>query len=843
MRKKPVKRIRQIVTSALAALFAALTVLSSVMTALAWSDFTQSRTNDFRGTVAKTTVTLHKYEKTPEGDIIARPVANAEFQLYRGRPGDTSRPIGGTYTTDKSGKITVEKLNSGNYYFEETNPGYGYEYDKDGEGKDVALYPFVITPEDASGLAIVEVEAYNRRLRGSLEIIKTVEIKEGAELTEEQRNELLSSQEFEFTVAFGDGGDYKYKLNGTGGALALTDGKLRLKHGEKAVFESLPAGLSCTVTETPAEGYASKSENHQGTIPAGGKITASFTNTYGETPEPGEITLTVEKKTAGTVPDTDKGKLFWFTLTVDNGEPIRFSLTAGEKKSYKIPAGLVFSVTEDDYFKDGYLLSSVVGGSGTAAGTDIAAVFTNTYIGTEWITVEGEKTWAVPEGVSLPISIEVYLMNGEKTEQIQTVKPDGEKRWKYSFTAPKQDKDGKVIQYTVDEKEISGYIKSVSGDLKDGFTITNTYVEPVLADPPVVRKVITGDKPAPARDFDFKLTAKDGAPMPEGSSGNEKTVTLTGEGEMEFGSIRFVKPGTYVYTITENMGTAQGYTYDRESYTLTFVIVMQGNKLVVQSKTLVKASGGNSDKAVFTNTYDKEAPPTEEITVSGTKTWNHGDNPNRPDSVTVQVKNGGTVIAEKTVAAADNWKYSFTLPKYDADGKEIRYTIDEVEVSGYSKAVNGYDLTNTFNESSGEEVTVSGTKTWNHGDNPVSERPGSITVYILTGGTVDREITVTEADGWKWSAQLPKYDKAGKEIRYTVDEDTVPRYTHKVNGYDLVNTYKGKNYPGDLPKTGDDGIPRLWLVLLCLSSAGLIITLTMGVRQRGYRGKYYRTGR
>ena len=52
------------------------------------------------------------------------------------------------------------------------------------------------------------------------------------------------------------------------------------------------------------------------------------------------------------------------------------------------------------------------------------------------------------------------------------------------------------------------------------------------------------------------------------------------------------------------------------------------------------------------------------------------------------------------------------------------------------------------------------------------------------------EINQEEADGWKYSfTGLAKYDDNKQEIKYTVDESEVEKYTKQINGYDIVNTY------------------------------------------------------
>lgn len=59
-----------------------------------------------------------------------------------------------------------------------------------------------------------------------------------------------------------------------------------------------------------------------------------------------------------------------------------------------------------------------------------------------------------------------------------------------------------------------------------------------------------------------------------------------------------------------------------------------------------------------------------------------------------------------------------------------------------------------------------------------------------------------DADGnWKYCfSGLPKF-KAGKEIKYTVTENTVEGYTTEINGFNITNTHKPNRPP--VPSTGD----------------------------------------
>src|SRR5699024_12862960 len=118
---------------------------------------------------------------------------------------------------------------------------------------------------------------------------------------------------------------------------------------------------------------------------------------------------------------------------------------------------------------------------------------------------------------------------------------------------------------------------------------------------------------------------------------------------------------------------------------------------------------------------------------------------------------------EQDVSEKDDWKYEYKdLTKYDEDGTEILYTIDEIEVDGYETKVEGHNITNLRVG----ETAVSGEKTWIEEDDQY--RPESITVQLLAHGEEETTKEVSEETDWKYNfTDLPKYDEEGKEINYT----------------------------------------------------------------------------
>ena len=59
-------------------------------------------------------------------------------------------------------------------------------------------------------------------------------------------------------------------------------------------------------------------------------------------------------------------------------------------------------------------------------------------------------------------------------EEVAAYELNRENNWQHTFTDLDKEKNGKEIQYSVTEDEVSGYNSSISGDAKEGFTVTNT---------------------------------------------------------------------------------------------------------------------------------------------------------------------------------------------------------------------------------------------------------------------------------------------------------------------------------------------------------------------------------
>jgi LPXTG-motif cell wall-anchored protein len=367
-------------------------------------------------------------------------------------------------------------------------------------------------------------------------------------------------------------------------------------------------------------------------------------------------------------------------------------------------------------------------------------------------TVSGTKTWDDYDNKfnTRPTSITVQLLQNGEVFQTKTVTPNKEGEWHYEFTdLPTTDESGQTYDYAIQETPVEGYTTKVNG-----YDLVNTYRNTETTE-------VSGTKTW--NDYDNKFNTR-----PESIT----VKLIQNDKEINKQVVKSDNHGNWTYRFDKLP------KYDAEGKVYTYTIQEEN---VPEYTT--KVNGYD-----LVNTYRN----TETTEVSGTKTWNDNDNKfnTRPESITVKLMRNGEKYAEKNVKSDNhgNWTYRFDkLPKYDAKGKAYTYTIQEENVPGYISEVNGYDLVNT------ETTTVSGRKTWNDNDNQFNTRPENITVKLMRNGEKYAEKNVKSDNHGNWTYRfdkLPKYDAKGKAYTYTIQEEKVSGYTTKVNGYDLVNTYR-----------------------------------------------------
>ncbi|MFJ6033367.1 Cna B-type domain-containing protein [Bacillus toyonensis] len=352
------------------------------------------------------------------------------------------------------------------------------------------------------------------------------------------------------------------------------------------------------------------------------------------------------------------------------------------------------------------------------------------------LTVEGTKTWNDNNATDRPSSIKVDLLQNGKV--VDTKEATAATKWKYAFAdVEAYDANGVAYKYEVKEQPVAGYQSDVHG-----YDITNTKVGQTKVEGTKTWK----DDKATDRPSSIKVDL-----LQNGKVVDTKEVTAATEWKYTFENLK---------------------AYDAEGKAYKYEIKEQ-------------AVPGYESKVSGTDITNTKVGQTK---VEGTKTWKDDNAKDRPEMITVELLQNGTVIATQEVSKVTGWKYEFKdLAAYDTEGKAYKYEVKEQAVPGYESKVSGTDITNT----KVGQTKVEGTKTWKDGN--AKDRPEIIKVDLLQNGKVIATQEVSKASEWKYVfTDLAAYDAEGNAYKYEVKEQPVDGYKSEVKGYDITNTKVGE---------------------------------------------------
>ena len=438
------------------------------------------------------------------------------------------------------------------------------------------------------------------------------------------------------------------------------------------------------------------------------------------------------------------------TITEANG----WEYTSKDLPYYDESANIInYTVQEKsvDFYE-----SSIVDVTPNSTGTSIIIPqtyqITNTfYVPEDKVNITVNKVWDDNDnaaGKRLE-SITLQIKNGDTVVGEQSV--TAEDNWEHTFEVPKYDTNANEIIYTADEKETNNfYEKTINGT-----TVTNTFYVPEDKVDVTIKKVWEDNSnEAGKRPESITLQIK-----------NEDTV-------IDEYVVTSADSWKHTFTVPKYDENANEITYTADELEL--------------NKFYQKTISGTT----VTNTF---GVPTETIDITATKVWNDNNDKagKRPESVTLQIKNGNSIVEEIKVTAEDNWTATFTdLPKYNNLGNEISYTVDEKETPKfYKKEISGTTVTNTFYvPEDTKEVTA--TKVWKDNSDKANKRPDSIFLQVKDRDTVIEEKEVTAYDNWSATFTVPKYDENADEKSYSVDELETPQfYKKEISGNTITNTF------------------------------------------------------
>ena len=377
------------------------------------------------------------------------------------------------------------------------------------------------------------------------------------------------------------------------------------------------------------------------------------------------------------------------------------------------------------------------------------------------------------------------------------------------FFTPKYSADGRSFTYTIGKlNPDDGFFFSYYVEINEAFKNGTIYKN---------QAKLTGDGIVSREQIrDFEVSEAGG--FLNGKTFNLQVKKVGDDGEaLQGAKFTLVNPKTkYTKTIvTDENGIAKLENVFKADYVLTEVEAPEGYELDSTPRTISKEDFENSianGATVEVEMLNKKKEVVAKATnLSVKKEWvlDPALATNKPEKVVVSVLKNGVKDENLTVelSAANGWKASFSnLPKQDANGKEIVYTVSEEEVAGFKAAISGSEKTGfTISNYNGSRVVIPVTKIW-QGKGP---HPDHLNVQLFANGEKVATYTLNKANGWQHSFDMPKLDANGKEIRYTVTEDSVAGYTattqsNPATGY--VNVFvnkKNDNTPN--PNNGGGG--------------------------------------
>ena len=318
-------------------------------------------------------------------------------------------------------------------------------------------------------------------------------------------------------------------------------------------------------------------------------------------------------------------------------------------------------------------------------------------------------------------------------------------------------KDGNEIKYTVAEDEIPQYTTSiaVNGNV---VTVTNTHIpETTLRNISVIWDDNNDQDGLRPDTVSVKL------------KGNDKFIDSSELNEDVEWKHSFTK-----LPVREN---GNEITYTAEE-----------NEIPGYTTSIEKTDTGY----VFTNTHIPET-----VTVTVDKVWKDAENQDglRPDTINIKLVSNG--IAKDAYLDADsNWHLKFEgLPKYRDHGILNEYSVQEVDVDGYTNTVtteDGYTFT-IENDHVPAVIDIPITEKWIDDNDRDGLRPDSHTVILVDGTNAIEEVVLDKNNGYGVVLKnMPKY-KNGVEINYQIKDFKVDGYTTNIIKSDSVKDFNITN--------------------------------------------------
>lgn len=589
---------------------------------------------------------------------------------------------------------------------------------------------------------------------GKLAVSKTVDLPDGAVASD------YANVTFDFTVTNSVTKNKTVKVEVKGANNAAVEGaitqltfnengeaKFSLKHGQTITIEGLSAG-DYTVTEANMDGFTAKVDNQTtnsttATVTAGETTTKAFTNTLSFT----STTLGNDKVFKGTKTLTDRE---WM-------ESDRFAFVLRPVGAAPMPADAKDNVS--------------VAYADAEAGTGETPV--NFQFGDIRYEKPGTYTYTIFE--SEANSAEAPGVNfSDAVYRVTVTVSDLNKNGKLSASVKMEQLYGDNNEdYSKNPHEVNPAVATFT----NSFSATETLWEPSGDKTYTDNSDVHGDE----TQFTFRVTASDGAPVPDGTTGREFFVTPAEGGSLTFELMKFDADsiGEHTYTVQEVIKdesgqwvnvydlangaatyTKDGMTYDASVQTVTVKVEPakitkdDGTTENVIKVTPVYSNGGKA--FAFGNSYTPTPVTMDDNTsIKGTKTLNGRD-----------MKNGET--------------FGFTLEAADATTRAAM--AQGGSITGLATTATAQGGTN------GQAVDFSfGGATFT--------KPGTFTFNVKETSWNDKNLPADKTSGMT-------FDRTTKQVKVTVSDKggdlkiTSVDYGAGATAAAFTNTYKASTTYG-----------------------------------------------
>lgn len=230
----------------------------------------------------------------------------------------------------------------------------------------------------------------------------------------------------------------------------------------------------------------------------------------------------------------------------------------------------------------------------------------------------------------------------------------------------------------VSAKATATHVNSYLGNNgKISFNVTPTTVDTKASFG--LTKVLEGRDWTNADAFEFGLTSESGAPMPAARTATVRKADLDqGKAAIDFGTIEYTEPGTYVYKVSEKHAgtTIDGIAYSKNVAEITVTVTPDKEG---ELSAAVKVAWSEAEVTEFKNVYAAdpvESSVTDQITVA--KSLTGRDLTEGEFSFELREVKGEDSELIETVANAADGKVTFSTIKYTEIGQHT-YMLREVK--------------------------------------------------------------------------------------------------------------------------------------------------------------------